>query len=58
VNIMIANNQDEFYDAIQRCITDEEFCLQVGANARKLIEEKHDLNKVTRQLIAFYEKVM
>jgi len=58
VNILIANNQDEFYDAIQRCITDEEFCRRVGINARKLVEEKHDLNKVSKSLVGFYERVM
>jgi len=58
VNILIANNQDEFYDAIQRCITDEEFCRRIGLNARILVEEKHDLDKVTKDLVGFYEKVM
>ena len=58
VNILIANNQDEFYDAIQRCITDEEFCRWIGLNARKLVEEKHDLNKVTLSLVQFYKELM
>jgi glycosyltransferase involved in cell wall biosynthesis len=58
VNILIANNLDDFYDAIHRCITDEEFCKRIGVNARKLAEEKHDLNKVTASLVDFYEKVL
>jgi glycosyltransferase involved in cell wall biosynthesis len=58
VNILIANNQDEFYDAIHQCITDEEFCRQVGLNARKLVEEQHDVNKVTLKLVDFYTKII
>lgn len=53
-NIMIANNQEEFYDAIERCISDEDFCKSVGLNARKLVEEQHEVNKVTKDLVKFY----
>jgi len=58
VNMLIANNQEEFYDAIYRCITDEEYCKQIGVNARKLIEEQHDANKVTLNLVEFYKAVV
>jgi glycosyltransferase involved in cell wall biosynthesis len=58
INILIANNQEEFYDAIHRCITDEEYCKQIGANARKLMEEQHDINKVTESLIGFYKSLV
>ena len=58
VNMLIANNQEEFYDAIHRCITDEQFCNYIGVNARKLVEEQHDTNKVTRSLVAFYKTVV
>lgn len=56
-NIMIANNQDEFYDAIERCITDEEHCRTIGTNARKLVEEQHDVNHVARDLAEFYARL-
>jgi glycosyltransferase involved in cell wall biosynthesis len=56
-NIMIANNQDEFYDAIERCITDEDHCRTIGTNARKLVEEQHDVNNVARDLAEFYSKL-
>ncbi len=58
VNMLIANNQEEFYDAIHRCITDEQYCKQIGRNARKLVEEQHDADKVTLNLVAFYKKVI
>ena len=54
-NILIANNVDEFYEAIKLCITDEEFCKYIGLNARRLVEEQHDVNKVTIKLVNFYE---
>jgi glycosyltransferase involved in cell wall biosynthesis len=54
-NIIIANNREEFYDAIERCIKDEEYCLQVGKNARRLIETEHNINVVTKSLVQFYK---
>jgi len=56
-NIIIANNYDEFYEAIRICIADEEFCKNIGINARKLMEEQHNLDKVTNLLVDFYEKI-
>jgi len=58
VNILIANNQEEFYEAIHHCITDEEYCKHIGLNARKLVEEQHDANKVTGNLVEFYKTVI
>jgi len=58
VNIIVANNQDEFYEAIKICITDEEFCKTMGLSARKLVEEQHDMNKVTKNLVEFYTSVV
>lgn len=56
-NIIIANNYDEFYEAIRICIADEEFCKNIGINARKLMEEQHNLDKVTKMLVDFYTNV-
>jgi len=56
-NILIANNRQEFYDAIERCISDEEFCRNIGLNARRLIEEQHDVHIVAPKLVAFYQSV-
>ncbi len=57
-NIIIANDYDEFYDAILHCIGDEEYCMRIGANARKLMEDQHDINKVTKNFIDFYTSVI
>jgi glycosyltransferase involved in cell wall biosynthesis len=57
VNILIADNRDEFYEAIKRCIADEEYCRNIGRNARKLVEEQHDLTQVGNNLVGFYQQV-
>ena len=54
-DILIANNRNEFYNAILRCIKDEAYCKRIGSNARKLIEKEHDINFVTAKLISFYQ---
>jgi glycosyltransferase involved in cell wall biosynthesis len=54
-DILIADNREEFYDAIQQCIRDEEYCIQLGKNARLLAEKEHDVNVVIKNLVAFYQ---
>lgn len=58
VNILIANTREEFLRAIQRCIADEDYCRAVGVNARRLIEEQHDVNKVTIKLVDLYRELL
>ncbi|OKS88918.1 glycosyltransferase family 4 protein [Mucilaginibacter polytrichastri] len=57
-NILIANTREEFYNCMVKCIRDEDFCLQLGRNARKLVERVHDVKVVTDQLVAFYQQVL
>ena len=57
-DILIANTAEEFYKAIKRCIGDEAFCQQVGANARKLIEAEYDIHIITQKLVDFYQKCL
>ncbi|AMR31017.1 hypothetical protein A0256_06055 [Mucilaginibacter sp. PAMC 26640] len=57
-HIIIANDADAFYSAMLKCITDEEYCYQIGANARRLIEQNHDVDTVTAGLIAFYQSII
>ena len=54
-DILIANTRDEFYHAIKHCITDEDYCKQVGENARRLMESEYDINVVIKNLIRFYK---
>ncbi len=54
-DILIANNREEFLAAMQKCIRDEDYCIQLGKNARLLAEREHDINLVTKNLVKFYE---
>jgi glycosyltransferase involved in cell wall biosynthesis len=58
VNILIANNYNEFYEAIKLSIADEDYCKGIGLNARKLVEEQHNVNHVTKKLVDFYEGIV
>ncbi len=57
-NIIIANTQDEFYRAIKRCIADEAYCKAIGQNARQMVEEKHNINRITQNIVTFYQQVL
>ncbi|MFA6083316.1 glycosyltransferase family 4 protein [Mucilaginibacter sp.] len=57
-NIIIANNTDEFYKALLKCIADEHYSREIGRNARKLIEDEHDLNTITTGLVGFYQSII
>jgi glycosyltransferase involved in cell wall biosynthesis len=57
-NILIANDRQEFFDAIKRCIGDEDYCKRIGINARLLIEQEHDTNVVTEKFINFYQQII
>jgi glycosyltransferase involved in cell wall biosynthesis len=58
VNILIANNRDEFYEAIKKCIADEEYSRSIGLNARKLIEKQHDIHVATNLLVGLYRSLL
>ena len=58
LNILIANTPEEFLKAIDKFVSSKEFCEKVGANARKLIEDDHDIDKITHKLLAFYKRVL
>jgi glycosyltransferase involved in cell wall biosynthesis len=58
VNMLIANNRDEFYEAIEHCIVNEEFCRNIGLNARRLVEQQHDINVVTNKLVSMYTLIL
>lgn len=57
-NILIANTREEFFNAMKRCIADEDYCRKIGSNARRMIEEQHDLKTISNYLEQFYKKVL
>jgi len=58
LNILIANTPEEFLKAVEKFVSSKVYCVEVGTNARKLIEENHDLVKITQKLLAFYQRVL
>lgn len=56
VDMLIADSPADFARQIGRCMADREFCLSVGAAARRLIAERYDGQRLTNELIDFYKK--
>jgi len=57
-DIIIADSVEEFINAIRKCVSDQNYCTQIGTNARKLIEEKHNNDKLIERLTEFYKKII
>jgi glycosyltransferase involved in cell wall biosynthesis len=54
-NILIANSDEEFVEAIEQCIANKVFSDEIGRNARILIENKYDNRKISECLSEFYQ---
>ena len=57
-NILIANTPEEFLNEIEKFVSNKAYCDEVGANARKLIENNHDIGTITQKLLSFYQRVL
>ncbi len=57
-NILIADNRQDFVDAIKTVYRDKNLCSQIGIEAARLVREKYDNNKIISRLNAFYEKIL
>lgn len=57
-DILIADTPDDFVRQVKRCIEDQDFCSQVGRNAFNLIANEYDNNKLSAQLLAFYQRLI
>lgn len=56
-NIIIADSPDEFANSIYKCITNKEFSLSIAENAKKLIEEKYNINAIAKELVDLYNQI-
>jgi len=54
VNLLIANTESEFVDAIDNCLNNTSFSDSLGKNARALVEAKYDNQIICNKLSAFY----
>lgn len=57
-NCLIANSKDEFLHAIRSLISNLAACTNMGAEARKLIEQQYDNAKICRELTDFYTELI
>ncbi|MCX6297259.1 MAG: glycosyltransferase family 4 protein, partial [Bacteroidetes bacterium] len=57
-NILIANTENEFSDAIHKCVMDTDFSDRVGENARELVEAKYDNQLICNKLSDFYKTLL
>lgn len=55
--IIIANSEEEMIEGIRKLISDKELADIIRKNARKLIEEKYDWDKIVLDLEKVYEKL-
>jgi glycosyltransferase involved in cell wall biosynthesis len=58
LNILIADSPEEFISTIKSCIDNFQQCREIGANARKFIEEHYSNEAVGRQLGIFYKALL
>lgn len=57
-DLIIANTEQEFVDAILKCINNQDFADLLGENARKLAETKYDNQLICNKLTDFYSNLM
>jgi polysaccharide biosynthesis protein PslH len=58
LEIVIANNPQDFVTEIKKLLEDEKFYKEISENARKLIEEKFNWVKIAQDLNSVYESVI
>ena len=57
-DILLANNKEEFIEAISKLYTDKLLTRELGKNALELVREQHDIAKVVDKLERFYNSLM
>lgn len=56
-NIIIADNPEEFAEAVDKCVKDNNYPKMIGENAYKLINEKYNIEAVANRLVELYNKL-
>lgn len=57
-DILIADTPEEFVEQIRHCITNKEFCCEIGKNAARLIASKYNITTMAEKFMQLYEKVI
>jgi glycosyltransferase involved in cell wall biosynthesis len=53
-NIIIADEPQDFINAIKKCLNNPEFAARLGKNARQLAEKEYDNLALVKKLVGFY----
>lgn len=54
-NIFIANEPDEFVNAVRKCVDNKYFAEKIGFNGIKLVKEYYDNKKIVSELVNYYK---
>ncbi|MEM7161550.1 MAG: glycosyltransferase family 4 protein [Bacteroidota bacterium] len=57
-HLLIANNEEEYIDAILKLRSDSAFKKRISANAKQLIQDKYDRKKIIKKLASFYQTLL
>lgn len=57
-NILIADTPEEFTSAIAYLYNNPRCAEEMGRNARELVRQDHDIEKIIGQLLAFYQEIL
>lgn len=56
-NILIADSPAEFLEKINACLRSPEWCINIGKEGRKLVQEKYSNESLGNQLLRFYSSL-
>lgn len=57
-DILIADTPDEFYRSILKCITEPNKWLEIGLQARKTVQQDHDINENAKRMLHVYKSLI
>jgi len=58
VNILIANSPAEFLSTIEKCLSDKNYCLQIGKEACRLAADKYSNENIGKLLSSFFKSLL
>lgn len=57
-HILIADSPEDFANTVSECISNPDLCTRIGQNARNMVFETYDNNKVISKLVHFYQELI
>lgn len=56
-HVLLAEDKQQYIDAVSRCMNDKALLETIGTNARKLVEEQYDNKAICHRLATFYREL-